>query len=384
MSPKNFAYPGCDRFGETKFTGSNSGWQLKTIKKIPMKYFFIMLGSLALVSCGGRQENKTAAQTNTAPAAIRTVPVMKDGLSIVSKLPAQLAAYEEVSIFPKVNGYVKNVLVDIGSKVSKDQLLMTLEAPELQQASASARAEYEKAKSDYEINKENYNRLLEASKTEGAVSAMDLALDRSKVASSLATMNAAQANWQEQEVILQYLQVRAPFSGIITARNVHPGALVSNSVKDIPMLELKQESHLRLQIDVPENIAADLKTGDSISFDIPSLGNKGMRGAISRISENVNPQFRSERVELDVMNDGTLNSGMYVDVTITTKPLPGLFHVPLSAVNTNAGGKYVIVRKNNQDKNVGITTFHQNADSIEIQGALDAGDSVVVGSSGGN
>ncbi|ANI90267.1 hypothetical protein A9P82_13780 [Arachidicoccus ginsenosidimutans] len=340
-----------------------------------------MFGSIIFLSCNNEQKSKQQSSATTEQKIVKTTPILKGGLSTLSKLPAQLAAYEEVSIFPKVNGYVKNVLVDIGSKVSTNQLLMTLEAPELEQASASAKAEFEKAKSDYEINEENYNRLLEASQTEGAVSAMDLALDKSKVTSSLATMKAAQANWQEQETMLQYLQVHAPFSGVITARNVHPGALVSNSIKDVPMLELKQEAHLRLQVDVPEDIAANLKQGDSVSFLIPSLDNKKMSGVISRIAGNVNPEFRSERIELDVMNDGTLSSGMYADVTIKTTPMPNVFHVSLSAVTNLPTGKFITVRKNNQNEKIKVTTFHQTADSIEIKGNFQDGENAVLNAS---
>jgi len=344
-----------------------------------MKYFLIIFGMIIFLSCNSKQKNKQQAAANAEATVIKTAIIEKGGLSIISKLPAQFAAYEEVSIFPKVNGYVQNVLVDIGSKVSKNQLLMTLEDPELEQAAASAKADYEKTKSDYEINKENYNRLLEASQTEGAVSAMDLALDKSKVASSLAMMNAAKASWQQEETMLQYLRVYAPFSGVITARNVHPGALVSNSIKDVPMLELKQESHLRLQVDVPEDIATNLKTGDSVTFSIPSLDNREMNGVISRIADNMNPQFRTERIELDVMNDGTLSSGMYVDVTIKTAPMADVFHVPLSAINNDATGKkFIFVKENNQTKKISVATFHQTADSVEIKGDFQAGDTVVL------
>src|SRR6202012_3933736 len=97
------------------------------------------------------------------------------------KLPGQLAAWQEVSIFPKVNGYVKNVSVDIGSKRGHRQLLMTLEAPEVQQQVLQAKEKYERAKADFTINKENYLRLRTASKTAGAIAPMDLAVARAKM-----------------------------------------------------------------------------------------------------------------------------------------------------------------------------------------------------------
>lgn len=309
---------------------------------------------------------------------MQTSLVEKGGITISTKLPAQLAAFEEVSIFPKVNGYVKNVMVDIGSHVTKGELLMTLEDPELDQAALGAKASYDKAQSDYAINKESYNRLAEAAQTPGAVSSMDLALSKSKVTSSLAMMNAANASWQQQETMLQYLNVHAPFSGVITARNVHPGALVSNSEKDMPMLELKQESHLRLQVDVPEDIAAQLKLGDPVTYYIPALDNKEMHGTISRISDNVNTEYRSERIELDIFNDNNLKSGMYADVVISGKPDEDVYHVPLACVANTSEGKYITVLEQNKPERVKVSTYHQSLDSIEIKGNVQPNERILV------
>ena len=188
-------------------------------------------------------------------------------MSSVVKLPGQLAAYQEVSIFPKVNGYVKDVKVDIGSHVKKGQLLMTLEALELEQSTMQAKEKYARTKADLSIDREHYNRLLEASQTPGAISPLDLSFVKSKMESDSAVSNAAKSNWQMQETMQAYLIVTAPFDGVITDRNVHPGALVSAESKDSkPMLELKEVSHLRLQVDIPENLLGTMKVGDTLSF----------------------------------------------------------------------------------------------------------------------
>lgn len=354
---------------------------LKTIN-IMKRLAIVFFCALAYCSCTNVNGKKIQPEKMVAPASsTQTAIIEKGGITTSTKLPAQLAAYEEVSIFPKVNGYVKNVMVDIGSHVNKGQLLMTLEDPELEQAALGAKASYEKAQSDYAINKENYNRLAEAAETPGAVSSMDLALSKSKVTSSNAMLSAAYASWQQQETMLQYLVVRAPFQGVITARNANPGALVSNSQKDMPMLELKQESHLRLQVDVPEDIAAELKLGDPVTFDIPALDNKEMHGHISRISDNVNTQFRSERIELDIYNDNSLKSGMYADVIINAKPNEDVYRVPLDCVYNTSEGKYVKVFDNNKWKKVNVSTYRQSLDSIELKGNLYANERVLVNNS---
>src|SRR5580698_8505955 len=213
------------------------------------RYFIIIAANIFIYACSENKasENKTEA-TNAAPH-YTIAKVEKAKVSEQLKLPAQLAAYQEVDIFPKVNGYVKTVSVDIGSHVKKGQILMTLEAPELDQAVVQAKEKYARAKSDYTIAKENYERLKEASETPGAISPLDLATAKSKAEADSSLSNAEKANWQMQQTMMDYLIVTAPFAGVITSRNVHPGALVSAEAKDSkPMLELKQVDHLRLQV----------------------------------------------------------------------------------------------------------------------------------------
>jgi membrane fusion protein (multidrug efflux system) len=305
--------------------------------------------------------------------------IQKGAIATAIRLPAQLAAYEEVSIFPKVNGYVKDVLVDIGSHVQKGQLLMTLEAPELIQSMVQAKEKYAKAQSDYTISNEDFQRLREAAATPGAVSPLDISTAKAKVEANSSLSNAAKADWQMQEAMLAYLNITAPFTGVITERNVHPGALVSNAEKNIPMLELKQESHLRLQIDIPEDNAAYLNLNDSVTFSVPALNEKKITGRVSRKSDNIDPQYRTERIELDVMNnDGMLASGMYVDVVLTSKGNANGLNVPKSAVVTSTEQKYVIVERDNQLLKVDVTTGNEGTNGIEISGDLQAGEQVIV------
>jgi RND family efflux transporter MFP subunit len=295
------------------------------------------------------------------------------------KLPGQLAAYQEVSIFPKVNGYVKNVNVDIGSKVHQGQLLMTLEAPELEQSTMQAKEKYARTKADLSIDREHYNRLLEASQTPGAISPLDLSFVKSKVESDSAVSNAAKSNWQMQETMQAYLVVTAPFSGVITERNVHPGALVSAESKDSkPMLELKEITHLRLQVDIPENLAGTMKVNDTLTFYTSALPGKKITGHISRKSMNVNTQFRSERIEADVINnDELLAPGMYADIVIYSKGNASGFSVPKTSVVTSTERRYVLVVRSGRIIKTDVTTGNETDKSIEVFGKLSKGDSVI-------
>ena len=343
------------------------------------KKFFILflLSASVLYSCSDKKDPDSK---TTAPADphFNLVKIEKSSVEQVMKLPAQLAAYQQVSIFPKVNGYVKTVLVDIGSHVRQGQLLMVLEAPELIQATVQAKEKYARTLSDYTISKEDYGRLQQASLTPGAISPMDLASAKAKMTADSALSNAEKANWQMQQTMLDYLRVTAPFTGVITQRNVHPGALVSAENKDIPMLELKEVDHLRLQVDIPESMAATLRKDDTLSFYLSAFPGRRMTGLIARKSMNISVQYRSERVELDVYNkDEALAPGMYADVLFDSKGIPGALSVPKSAVVTSTERKYVVVVRNGKTVKVDVTTGNEGGNRIEVTGDLQAGEEVI-------
>ncbi|HTE10914.1 MAG TPA: efflux RND transporter periplasmic adaptor subunit [Chitinophagaceae bacterium] len=344
-----------------------------------MKYYILLAGIIILVvSCSSNKAESKKPAGKAAGPVYALATIEKGGVATTVKLPAQLAAYQEISIFPKVNGYVKTVNVDIGSKVAAGSLLMLLEAPELVQAALQAKEKYERSKADYSIDKEHYMRLLQASATSGAISPLDLSTIRAKMEADSAVSNAENANWQMQQTMLGYLQVRAPFAGVITERNVHPGALISAAEKDKPMLELKEIAHLRLQADIPENIAGNLRINDTMSFFVSAFPGRKITGTIKRKSSNINPRYRSERIEMDVTNkDGLLSPGMFADVVMYPRGDISALYVPKTAVVTSTERKYVLVVTAGKITKVDVNTGNQTMDKIEIYGAVRASDKVI-------
>ncbi len=341
--------------------------------------YLVTIGLFLFLISSCRNHNDPETKASVSGPKFQWVPLQKGGIIQQFKLPAQLAAYEEVRIFPKVNGYVKLVSVDIGSHVQKGQLLMTLEAPELQQAVVQAKERYARSRSDYAIDHANYERLKEASLTPGAISPQDLATAKSKAEADSALSNAEKANWEMQQTMMDYLVVTAPFNGVITQRNVHPGALVSAESRDaLPMLELKEVDHLRLQVDIPEKMAAGLKENDSVQFSLAAYLGMERKGKIARVSMNISQQYRSERVELDVYNrDGTLSPGMYADLLFDSKGLSNSFSVPKTAVVTSTERKYVLVERQGKTQKVDVITGNENKDHIEVIGDLHPDDQVI-------
>ncbi len=344
-----------------------------------VKTVSLFLGLFLFTRCKNNNSEQPSGNNKVAPH-YELITIAQSAVASTIKMPAQLMAYQQVSIFPKVNGYVKWVGVDIGTRVRKGQLLMRLEAPELEQASLQAREKYERSQSDFVFSRENYERLKQASLTAGAVSPLDLAAAHAKMDADSSLSNAEKLNWQMQQTVHGYLQVTAPFDGIITERNVHPGALVSAEARDAhPMLELKQETILRLVVDVPEGLAAAIKEKDSIAFYVSALPGKEMKGALTRKSMNVNLQYRTERVEIDVPNrDLQLAPGMYADLLLHSVGNVKAFPVPKSAVVTSTERKYVLAVRNGKLQRVDVATGNQLANQIEIMGNLQPGDTIVV------
>ncbi len=304
--------------------------------------------------------------------------VAAGGVATVTKLPGQLAAFQEVSIFPKVNGYVKSVSVDVGSKVTRGTRLMLLEAPELEEAVLQAREKFARVSADFSLDKEHYQRLLAAARTAGAISPLDLSTAKAKMEADSSLCNAERANWEMQRTMLGYLRVTAPFDGVITERNVHPGALVSAVTKDKPMLELKQMNHLRLQIDIPEALSNTLHIGDTVSFFVSALEGEKQRGIISRKSMNITAQYRSERMEIDVPNPQLLLApGMYAEVLLTSKGDIKAAVVPRAAVVTSTERKYVLKVVNGVRTKVDVQTGNQSVDRVEVYGDIFPGDKVI-------
>lgn len=341
-------------------------------------FLIILLAAGFLYGCSDSRAKENKAAPTVKPH-YELAKAEQQSVRQIIKLPAQLAAYQEVSIFPKVNGYVTSVLVDIGSHVRQGQLLMVLDAPELEQAMMQAKEKYARAVSDYTISRDNYERLRQAAQTKGAISPMDLASAKAKTDADSALSNAEKANWQMQQTMVSYLKVTAPFTGVITQRNVHPGALVSAEGKDTkPMLELKEVDHLRLQVDIPESIAATMRNSDTVSFYLSAFPGKRMTGHISRKSMNINMQYRSERVELDVTNkDEALSPGMYADVLFDSKGNPQALSVPKSAVITSTERKYVFVVRDGRTVKVDVSTGNESDNRIEIIGDVRPGEEVV-------
>ena len=337
---------------------------------------------ITLVSCGNRDAD-TKIPDKPAEITYHTMAVQARQISGSVQLPGVMQPFQFVQLYPKISGFIKNVSVDRGSLVKQGQVLITLEAPEVEQQVAAAKLKYTEASASYMTSKDRYRRLLETSKTPGTISPFDLQAAESKMQGDSATAQGEYASYKAQETMRSYLTITAPFDGVITERNVHPGALAGPGAENAkPMLVLQQLSKLRLVVSVPEQYVVQVKDGDKVHYKINALPGQDFTGAISRSSQSLSNNYRSETIEIDVNNAADIfKPGMYAEVVLPTSGTANAFVVPRSAIVTTTERKYVIVSDNGVAKWRDVSEGNQTNDSTEIFGNLHIGDNVVTNAS---
>lgn len=319
-----------------------------------------------LASCDNKEKPKS--QKQAAATIYKTMVLQPRQISGDVRLPGVMQPFQYVKLFSKMNGFVKNVYADRGTIVKKGQVLITLEAPEIEQQVAGAKLKYTQAEATYLTSKDRYRRLLETSKTPGTVAPFDIEAAASKMQGDSATAQGEYANYKAQETMKSYLTVVAPFDGVITERNVHPGALVGPGTQSAkPMLVLQQLSKIRLAVDVPEQYVMQIHEGDKIRYTTNALPGQSFDGTISRTSRSLSENYRSESIEIDVPNgDNRFRPGMYAEVVLPTSGNTHAFVVPVSSVVTTTERKYIIAVSKNLTQWTDVSEGNQNNDSIEV------------------
>jgi membrane fusion protein, multidrug efflux system len=364
--------------------------------------FLNILGLSAVVgwcnSCGSTA-NSPAANANGQGASAPTVEVVKvtaRKLAITMRLPGELTPYEVVAVYPKVTAFVDSITVDRGSVVKSGQLMARLVAPELaaQRAEAQSKlqgAEAQKVEAEAKLaaDEGTYQRLKAASSTPGVVAGNDLEVAQKSVEGDRARLEATRESAQAAEAALKsiadvesYLQIRAPFDGVVTERNVHPGALVgpaTASGSQVPLVKVEKTSRLRLVVPVPEKYVAGMVNGAKVDFTVPAFPNQTFTGTVARIAHSVDVKTRTMPVELDVTNaGGRLASGMFPEVLWPVRRSESTLFVPLSAVARTTEATFVVRIRDGTAEWVNVQTGENDGKLLEVFGDLRAGDTIAV------
>jgi RND family efflux transporter MFP subunit len=334
-------------------------------------YHFIicLLITGLLASCQSKQQPATVPVQNS----IQVFTLKESTLNTTMSIPGVLQPYQTVDLYAKVNGFVKTMMVDIGSQVHRGQLLMTLDAPEMTAALTQTQEDLHTKEAIYKGSKANYDRLLKTSKTPGTISPNDLDMAHAKMSADSSALLAAKSAYQLSADLKNYLEVRAPFDGVISSRNVYPGAYVAPSDKNSnkPMLTLQEQAKLRLVVDVPEAATNYFSNKDTIHFSVKTIPGKQFVAVVNRMAGSLNNELRTEQVQVDIPNKNKeLLPGMFAQVTLKLTNTKKTFVVPQSAIAQNSQRVFVIKVVKDKAQWVDVEKGRETTDSLEVYGAL--------------
>ncbi len=335
---------------------------------------------LLLYACQSKEQQHTA-KADTGQEKIDTIAVYiakSDSVEKTVTLPGELLPYEHVEVRSKIQGYLRKINVDIGSRVRKGQLLALIDAPEVNSRVSEVNERVQSAKAKYQASKDNYERIRAASETDGVIASSELEKVKNTFFADSADYKAAVFSAASYKQIGNYLAITAPFNGVVTKRNAHEGTFVG-APGELPILEVEDNSRLRLRVSVPEVYAGTLLKSPGIKFSTKAMPERVFEAKLVRKSETIDNATRSEIWEFEVGNpEKLLKAGMYADAKLALRRTAPVLTLPPSAIVTSLERKFVIRIKHSKTEWIDVNQGLNLGDKIEVFGALSTGDTLAL------
>jgi RND family efflux transporter MFP subunit len=293
-------------------------------------------------------------------------------------LPGNVQAYVETPIYARTDGYLKRWYVDIGGRVKAGQLLATIETPEVDQQLRQAEAAQLQAQANLDLAKTTADRWQLLLKSDG-VSQQEVDQNEAAYKARQADFNAALANVERLKYMQSFQQVTAPFAGVITARDVDIGALISNGNAK-QLFRLAQIDTLRVYVNVPESYGNDIHLGMAADLHISQFPNRTFAGKVAHTSGAIDTASRTLLVEVQVPNtSGELLPGSYAEVEFHLKAGTPPLVIPSNTLIFRASGPQVAVVDDAGNARLKSVTIGRDlGTSLEIISGLQPADAVVV------
>jgi RND family efflux transporter MFP subunit len=356
----------------------------KTRRRLLIIGIVALTAASALVANGlvNRARSQQELQQWTNAQAIPTVALAQithsdAGQSII--LPGNIQPYNKAAIYARVNGYLKSWNKDIGAQVKAGDVLATIDAPDLDQQFAQAKATLASAKANYDIAAITANRYGTLVKKQ-AISQQLADQASADEAAKKAIMDADEANVNQLEAMEDYKNIVAPFDGIVTARNTDIGALIiAGSTAGLELFEVSDLSRVRIYVQVPQAYSANLAAGLKATFDMPQFPGRKFDATLVTTSNAINAMSRSMLVELQGDNsDGKLLGDTYCRVNFQIPGDPNVVRIPATALTpVNRGVQVAIVGDGNKVVLKSIQLGRDFGDTVEVAAGLDPQDRVI-------
>jgi membrane fusion protein, multidrug efflux system len=304
-------------------------------------------------------------------------------------LPGSLLAYEESPIYARTNGYLIRWYKDIGSRVKEGDLLATIDTPEVDQELNQARATREQIVAQMELAKISADRWENLRKTD-SVSAQEADAQTSGYKQAQANLAAAEANVRRLEQLEGFKRVYAPFSGVLTKRNVDPGALINAGTgaagnNGVPtsgseLFDIARVDPLRVYTSVPQAYAPYIKVGAKTIVTLQEFPGEKFPATVARTAESIDPNTRTLLTEVDASNkDGRLLPGSFGEVHFAVGSNVDKVTVPINALLFRSeGARLAVVGSDGKVQLRPITIGKDYGTTLEIVGGVSVGDQVII------
>lgn len=339
---------------------------------------------IAGVGISMRMSERRALAKETEVIAVPTIEVVHPSTEPPQsqlQLPSTLQAYIEAPIYARTTGYLRRWYKDIGSKVSKGELLADIETPEVDQELLQSRAARDQAAAQLKLAQSSAKRWENLQKMD-AVSQQETDERSSSYIQGEANLNAAEANVRRLEQLESFKHIYAPFSGVITTRNTDVGALVNagNGGPNQQLFVIAQIDPIRIYVNVPETDSPSIHKGVKVDIQVPALVGEHFTGSVVRTAEAIDPATRTLNTEIDVPNPrGRLLPGSYAQVNLALNQQVQRLTVPSNALLFRAEGpRAAVIGEGSKVQLRPVAIGRDFGNTVEIVSGLQQTDAVVV------
>jgi RND family efflux transporter MFP subunit len=349
------------------------------------KEFFLLAGVLGLIGLAAIVAELPATKTpptqpDSEKATVMSVSVVHPQKASITipVLPGRTEAYTDAPIFAQTSGYLKSWHFDIGAKVKAGDVLAEVDTPEVDQELAQAQAQLKVAEAALNLAEVTFRRSQDLF-NRNVIAAEDFDTAADTYRENQGMIMADQANINQLEALEAFKIIRAPFNGIVTARNVDLGDYIAAG-SGTQLFRMQQISPLRVYVNVPQAFADLVKIGTEGELTLDEFPGRKFLGHLTGTAKAIDPTSRTLLTELQIPNEtGELFPGAYTLITLQAVDNAGILTIPSSALLFRSEGTAVgVVKGNGQTEIRKITTGLNLGDKLEISEGLSETDQVIV------
>lgn len=312
---------------------------------------------------------------------VTTTNAQSGGSTQPLTLPGTLQGIIESPIYARSSGYVLRWNKDIGAHAEKGEVLAEIDTPEVDQQLSQAVAAREQAASGLDLAKTSADRWI-ALRKKDAVTQQELNERTSAYTQAQANLAAADANVKRLQKLEGFKQVTAPFTGVVTHRNVDVGDLIDagNGGAGRALFTMAQVDPLRVYVYVPQTFSQRVKVGDQVNVTQSELPDQVFKGTVARTAGAIDASTRTLQIEVNLPNhDGKLLAGAYVQVAIPVSGGANALVVPSNVLLFRPDGtKVAVVGADGHVKLRTVAIGHDLGNSLEITNGISASDNLVL------